>query len=91
MTTTATLADDVVAFATTGTVAALDKIGDTLELLVEQCRNRARTAAAEETNLRATPFAAHMVGIDHQITHTKDSPTPYLVSVIVSIEFRAVL
>ncbi|MEV6360355.1 hypothetical protein [Nocardia asteroides] len=84
------LHDDVIAYAATRAVGSPEKVSETVEALVEECQDRARTAAAEETTLTGSIFAPVVVGIDHTvvpITATID----YLVSVVVIIEFRATL
>ncbi|MGV9679204.1 hypothetical protein ACWDSJ_28315 [Nocardia sp. NPDC003482] len=85
------LHDDVIAYAATRTTPSPEKIADTVEALVENCQDRARTAAAEENALNGGTYAPTVVGIDHTIVPLLAAPVEYLVSVVVTIEFRAVL
>ncbi|AVH20114.1 hypothetical protein [Nocardia cyriacigeorgica] len=85
------LHDDVVAYAATRTVSSSAEIPYSVEALVEQCQERARTAAAEETTLTGETYAPTVVGIDHTIVPLLAAPIEYLVSVVVTIEFRAIL
>jgi hypothetical protein len=85
------LHDDVIAYAATRTVDSPEKVSEAVEALVEGCQERARTAAAEETTLTGSIFAPTVVGIDHTIVPTLATTIEYLVSVVVTIEFRAIL
>ncbi|PXX53938.1 hypothetical protein DFR70_12659 [Nocardia tenerifensis] len=91
MTSPTTLHDDVIAYAATRTVSTPMKISDAVEALVGECQERARTAAAEETLQNGNTYGPTVVGIDHTIVPLLAAPIEYLVSVVVTIEFRAVL
>ncbi|WP_280403159.1 hypothetical protein [Nocardia brasiliensis] len=91
MTSPTSLHDDVIAYAATRTIDSPEKISDAVESLVEGCQDRARTAAAEETTLTGNTYAPTVVGIDHAIVPLLAAPIEYLVSVVVTIEFRAIL
>ncbi|MBF6137789.1 hypothetical protein IU501_32990 [Nocardia otitidiscaviarum] len=91
MTSPTSLHADVVAYAATRTVDSPERISDTVEALVEGCQERARTAAAEETMLTGNTYAPTIVGIDHTIVQVLAAPVEYLVSVVVTIEIRAIL
>lgn len=85
------LHDDVIAYADTRAVDSPEKIAGAIEALVEGCQERARTAAAEETTLTGSTYAPTVVGIDHTIVPVLATTVEYLVSVVVTIEFRAIL
>ncbi|GGK68976.1 hypothetical protein [Nocardia camponoti] len=87
----ATTHDEVVSYAASQVVDDLARVSDMTEMLIEQCRVRARDSAAEEST--ATPsgptYTAIVLGVDHTIAPLHG--TGLLVSVVVTTELRPIL
>ncbi len=83
--------DEVVSYAASQVVDAPEQVSHMTEMLIEQCRVRARESAAEESSAHPTSptYSAIVLGVDHTIAPLPG--TGLLVSVVVTTELRPVL
>ncbi|MGF0320679.1 hypothetical protein [Nocardia fluminea] len=81
-----TVTDEAVYYSAAQTVDSPERVSHMVEMLIEQCQDRARTAAAEQTTAGAgQDYFVAFLGVDHTIAAL---PSGILISVVVAAELR---